>query len=220
MKYGLNGKSHAHPDIMTVEMMYEDHRVSRDLSNAGYRSKLCNEWHRKTLSHNTVCWNGTDITSVSPGECLYFDDSKVTARAVNVYEGIDYTRTVEIQDTWVEDSFSVSGGKDGIYDYIFHFESDFDFTHELELADGELGFNENGYQHVLEVKKAETRGEQAVLYGTSGGKKLKITVDLKDHQLYLLKTMDNPVNKIRFSILLRHTGADPQYHLRIEAAGD
>lgn len=220
MKYGLNGKSHAHPDIMTVEMMYKDHRVSRDLSNAGYRSKLCNEWHRKTLSHNTVCFNGTDITSVSPGECLYFDDSKVTARAKDVYEGIHYTRTIELGENCVEDTFSVSGGKDGIYDYIFHFESDFSFEHELELEDGDLGFDKNGYQHVLEVKKANACGDSAVLYGSAGDKKFKVTVDLKGHQLYLLKTMDNPVNKIRYSILVRHAGADPQYHLRIEEAGN
>ena len=73
VKYGLNGKSHAHPDIMNIEVMYKDQRISRDLSNAGYQSRLCNEWHRKTLSHNTVCWNGQDITSVHPGKCLHFD---------------------------------------------------------------------------------------------------------------------------------------------------
>ena len=45
VKYGLNGKSHAHPDIMNIEVMYKDQRISRDLSNAGYQSRLCNEWH-------------------------------------------------------------------------------------------------------------------------------------------------------------------------------
>lgn len=216
MKYGLNGKSHAHPDIMTVEMMYQDHRVTRDLSNAGYRSRLCNEWHRKTLSHNTVCWNGTDITSVSPGECLYFDDRKITAKAAGVYEGIDYTRTIEIKGNGVEDCFKVSGGKDGIYDYVFHLESDFALEHELELEDGELGFDKNGYQHVLEVKKAAVKEEKAVIYGKSGSVKLKLTVELDGCELYLLKTMDNPVNKIRSTILVRHQGADPEYKLTIE----
>ncbi len=32
VKYGLNGKSHAHPDIMNIEVMYKDQRISRDLS--------------------------------------------------------------------------------------------------------------------------------------------------------------------------------------------
>lgn len=86
VKYGLNGKSHAHPDIMNIEVMYKDQRISRDLSNAGYQSRLCNEWHRKTLSHNTVCWNGQDITSVHPGKCLHFDADSFSGLALDVYE--------------------------------------------------------------------------------------------------------------------------------------
>lgn len=35
------------------------------------------------------------------------------------------------------------------------------------------------------------------------------------NELYLLKTMDNPVNKIRNTILLRNKGTDQQYHIRI-----
>lgn len=217
MKYGLNGKSHAHPDIMTVEIMYKNLRVTRDLSNAGYRSRLCNEWHRKTLSHNTVCWNGTDITSVSPGECLHYTDHKVTARAKDVYEGIDYTRTIEIQENQIEDTFSVSGGKEGIYDYMFHLESDLDISHELQLKDGDLGFHRNGYQHIIEVKKVNTCKEYAVIHGSFIDDNLKLTIGLnKNDELFLLKTMDNPVSKIRNTILIRHTGTDPKYHLKIE----
>ena len=107
MKYGLNGRSHAHPDIMNVEVMYKKLRLSRDLSNAGYQSRLCNEWHRKTLAHNTVCWNGTDITSVEPGKCLLFENDRVRCKAENVYEGIDYTRELKITENSVLDYFQV-----------------------------------------------------------------------------------------------------------------
>lgn len=218
LKYGLNGKSHAHPDIMTIEIMHHNHSVTRDLSNAGYRSKLCNEWHRKTLSHNTVCWNGTDITSVSPGKCLSFDGSRIKARAQNVYEGIDYTRTIELQDGQFRDTFAVSGGRKGTYDYMFHFESDFDFEHALTLEDGRLGFQDNGYQHVLETKKAKTNGTLTELYAVSDDQRLKVTVDLSGgYEMFLLKTMDNPVNKVRHSILLRYIGEDPVYHLSLES---
>ncbi|MDO4324588.1 MAG: heparinase II/III family protein [bacterium] len=218
LKYGLNGKSHAHPDIMNVEIMYGDQRVSRDLSNAGYRSRLCNEWHRKTLSHNTVCWNGTDITSRSPGECLYYDENKIIAKASDVYEGIDYVRTLEISDTCMRDAFSVEGGKDGIYDYIFHFESSVGLTYDWELEDADLGFHDNGYQHILETKRVKTAGaDSAVLYGKVGDRMLKIIVSLGDGQeLYLLKTMDNPVNRTRNSILVRHKGADAKYQLTMQ----
>ena len=71
VKYGLNGPSHAHPDIMNIEIAYRDLMISRDLSNAGYRSRLCNEWHRKTLSHTTVVCNGKDIEYTSSGILRY-----------------------------------------------------------------------------------------------------------------------------------------------------
>lgn len=217
LKYGLNGKSHAHPDIMTVEVMCENERISRDLSNAGYRSKLCNEWHRKTLSHNTVCWNGTDITSVNPGECLYYDEHKVVAKAVNVYEGIDYYRTIEITENMVKDLFQVQGDKAGIYDYVFHFESDIELECGLELEAGELGFHENGYQHIVDIKKVKVDGGQVRLMAGLAGKALNVIVDLEENQeLYLLKTMDNPVNRIRNTVLIRSTGVNPRFHFTIE----
>ncbi len=217
MKYGLNGKSHAHPDIMNIELMCGGRRVSRDLSNAGYRSRLCNEWHRKTLSHNTVCFNGEDMVSVHPGECLYYDGKKVTARAVNVYEGVDYCRTIEIGTNWFEDAFQVSGSREGIYDYTFHFEPDFVLECDWDAQEGELGFKRNGYEHILEIKKVKKRGEQALIYAQADGQRLKATVDLSGgKELYLLKTMDNPVTRIRTTLLVRGTGTEPYYHLRLE----
>lgn len=217
MKYGLNGRSHAHPDIMNVEVMYKNHRISRDLSNAGYQSRLCNEWHRKTLSHNTVCCNGADITSVSPGECLYYDGGKITALARNVYEGIDYQRTLTVTEGSVEDEFTVAGGKKGIYDYVFHFESDINVSCGLECREGEPGFEDNGYQHILETRRIVTEEKTVAFRAESGGWKLDIAAELEEGQeIYLLKTMDNPVNQIRTTILIRSNSKDPRFHLTIK----
>lgn len=217
MKYGLHGASHAHPDIMNVELMLGNYRVSRDLSNAGYRARLCNEWHRKTLSHNTVCCNGTDITSVNPGQCLAYDGRKITARADNVYEGVSYCRTIEITENAFEDLFEVTGCSGQVYDYVFHFESEISFEHQLKLMDGDLGFRDNGYQHVLETKRVTDAAGRAVVQGKLHEKRLQISVNLADGQeMYLLKTMDNPVNKTRNTILLRSREENPVFRLRIE----
>ena len=217
MKYGLNGKSHAHPDIMNVELVYNNHRVSRDISNAGYRARLCNEWHRKTLAHSTVCSNGTDITSVSPGECLHYEDHKVTARALSVYEGIDYSRTIEITDDFFIDDFTVSGGE-GVYDYVFHLEADFSLLTGEDTAAADLGFTVNGYQHILETQKVMADKNRVNISAVSENIALELIVDLADGQeLYLLKTMDNPVNQTRNTILVRSNAANPHYHLQIKA---
>lgn len=215
LKYGLNGRSHAHPDIMNVEVMYKKLRLSRDLSNAGYQSRLCNEWHRKTLAHNTVCWNGTDITSVEPGKCLLFENDQVRCKAENVYEGIDYTRELKITENFVLDRFQVEG-KTGVYDYTFHFEPGIELSCDLPTEAADLGFSENGYQHVLETKKVKTDQNAVVLRAQLGAESMQVRVDLQEGQeLFLLKTKDNPVNRIRNTVLIRSVGDKATYQMQL-----
>ena len=72
---------------------------------------------------------------------------------------------------------------------------------------------------MVETKRVKTDGNTAVFYGTAGDRRLKVTVDLPEgSELYLLKTMDNPVNKIRRTILVRCKGENPRYHLTIAEA--
>ncbi|MCI8889597.1 MAG: hypothetical protein HFG70_16215, partial [Hungatella sp.] len=185
-------------------------------SNAGYQSRLCNEWHRKTLSHNTVCFNGEDITSVSPGECLYYDESRVTAAARNVYEGVDYERTLKITEKGLKDVFQVESLKEGTFDYAFHLESHLEVRCDLFGTEAGLGFDKNGYEHVLETRRLRTEEKTVTFQAVSADVCLKIKVELEEGQeLYLLKTMDNPVNKIRTTILIRSVSKNPKFHLEI-----
>lgn len=215
MKYGLNGPSHRHPDIMGVEVMCKNRRISRDLSNPGYRSKLCNEWHRTTVCHNTVCRNGQDITSVSPGECRSFSDSAVTAFAKDVYEGVDYTRTIEITPAGYSDVFSACG-EPGVYDWFFHLEPEITVRHDLETEPAGLGFSDNGYQHIKDVRRFTARGP-VVLALEAGGVRLCLTVTPEDGQeVYIMRTMDNPVDRTRTTLMIRSQGQSNKFHLNME----
>ncbi len=108
MKYGHRGPSHAHPDKMNIEVMIGGNSLSRDLSNTGYASKLCNAWHRKTISHNTVMVDGKNHVSMEGGKVLAFDDNLVEAKVENVYEGVDYVRRCEISAEGFTDDFQVT----------------------------------------------------------------------------------------------------------------
>ena len=214
LKYGLNGRSHAHPDIMEIEVMCRDQRISRDLSNAGYQARLCKEWHRKTISHSTVCWNGQDITSVSPGKCLHFDSSQVTAKAENVYDGVDYCRSLSIFGSELQDRFT-AGGKEGVYDYFFHLESGFRLSHDLKIQEAELGFKENGYQHIQQVSQMLVEKE-ANLKAETDDLCFTVHIDLAPGQkLFLLKTLDNPVNQTRSTLLVRGRGKEQHFQMKI-----
>ena len=84
-KYGHNGPSHAHPDKMEIEVMLKDRVLTRDLSNAGYGSDLCNEWHRMSVSHSTVVINGKNQISMHKGSSIHFRSDYLKARADDVY---------------------------------------------------------------------------------------------------------------------------------------
>lgn len=216
LKFGLNGKSHAHPDIMGVEIMCRGQYISRDLSNAGYRAKLCNEWHRKTISHSTVCFNGQDITSVSPGKCLYFDGQHVCAEATNVYEGVTYRREVQLNGGTLSDCF-LTEGPEGIYDYMLHLESSVTLPDDLPLREADLGLRENGYQHILSVHRVNTNDRDIVLQAAVPGVQMEIHVTMAPGQeLYLLDTMDNPVNKTRHTLMIRGRGVQQCFNTQLK----
>ncbi|HBG12491.1 MAG TPA: hypothetical protein DDX68_13465 [Clostridium sp.] len=106
----------------------------------------------------------------------------------------------------------------GIFDYVFHLESALSLEYDLDLDDGNLGFEKNGYQHILETKRVKTNENHVVLRAWAEDVMWSIWIDLTGgHQLYLLKTLDNPVNQRRNTILLRNTGTSPHYHLKIMA---
>lgn len=215
LKYGLNGRSHRHPDIMGVEVMCKGQRLSRDLSNPGYRSRLCNEWHRTTVCHNTVCRNGEDITSVSPGECLAFSEYAVRATARDVYEGTDFTRAIEITPTGYSDLFSVCG-EAGVYDWFFHLEPEIDVRCDLETETAGLGFSENGYQHIRDVRRFKSEGP-VTLRLEDGDMSLRLTVTPEEGQkVFIMRTPDNPVDRTRTTLMVRSCGQVNKFRLNIE----
>ncbi len=216
VKYGLNGPSHAHPDLINLEIMYKDYRISRDLSNPGYVAKLCNEWHRTSLAHNTVIRNGENVTSTSPGTTLEYTENHIYCEAKNAYRNVDYRRNVTISEHSLHDQFEVYGQEEAIYDYVFHLESEIELENNYVVEDSMLGFESNGYQHVLEVKKIITKSPAICFNASVGNVLMKIVLCLNNKEIFILKTMDNPVNITRTTLLLREKGKNITFNMKLE----
>lgn len=215
MKYGLNGPSHAHPDIMNIEIMYKDKLISRDMSNPGYQSKLYKEWFKKTVSHNTVVCNGENQTKTSPGKCLVYDSNHLAAEALDVYNGINYKREIELLPNGIIDKFNIEGNNKFTADYLLHLENDITIS-GLNLEDASLNYKANGYEHILDVKKVITNKDELDIVLIQGSYKYNLNISLKGKELYILKTMDNPVNKTRTSILIRSYNQKAEYQIKLE----
>ncbi len=216
VKYGLNGPSHSHPDIINIEVVYKDYMISRDLSNCGYQAKLCNEWHRTSLAHNVVIKNGENITSTHLGKTLKFSPQEIKVLAEDIYQDVDGIRNIKIAENKMFDEYEIKSKEEAVFDYLFHLESDFKLTLEEELKLDHLNYQNNGYQHVLETKKVITNKENVILKAYNQKLEIKINVDLKNKELFILQTMDNPVNKTRTSLLIREKGKNVTYHLALE----
>lgn len=215
VKYGLNGPSHAHPDIINIEVMYKDGMISRDISNAGYISLLCNEWHRRSLAHNTVIMNGLDITSRSPGKTLKYSKDHIICEALNVYDGVDEIREIKLLKNGFSDIVQIKSSNDGVFDYVFHLENDINLKISNDFISSSLGFKENGYQYVKDVMKYNKKTDVLTLEAKRSKQNITIDLDLKDHELYIAKTMDNPVNKERTTIIIRGNGKNICYKMSL-----
>ncbi len=211
LKYGLNAKSHAHPDIMNIEFTYNDVLVSRDPSNAGYRARLCNEWHRKTMSHNTVICNGEDITSFTPGKCVEYSATHVKATKPDVYEGIGYTRDLSITEDSILDTLNVDSEVANTCDFIQHFEASFKASAKTIDGAVDFGYNANGYEHIISAKEIAVEDGKAVVAISDGTIEAVYEIDAAGKKVYLLETMDNPVNKTRATVLVREIGKNVEF---------
>jgi hypothetical protein len=208
-KYGLRGSSHAHPDIMNIEIMLGDKPLSRDLSNSGYGAVLCNEWHRMTASHNTVAVDFKNQTSFDGGEVLKFEENSLHALSRNVYEGVDFIRRIEVTEKSIEDEFEDVSKDNHLYDYFFHCEGI--LQNELESIPVSFENKLNGYQHIKDARKVITDKDTITLKWKLSDRIVESSIDIKEKELFMAKTYDNPVTASRTTLILRSSKTSDKF---------
>ncbi|ADO83900.1 heparinase II/III domain-containing protein [Ilyobacter polytropus] len=220
IKYGHQARSHAHSDKMNLEVTLGGELISRDLSNSGYVSKLCNEWHRVTAAHNTVAVNGKSHTSISTGNILKFNETTCHVRSEDLYEGViadvNFERKIELTEKGFNDLFEVETKEGETLDWFFHFESSVEFMSNLETSDFSLGYSEDGYQHITNVREVKTNGKTALLKFKANKVEFTVELDMNHKKLILCDTVDNPVDKKRTSIILRSNRSNDTFTAKWE----
>lgn len=209
LKYGHQTISHAHPDKMNVEIMVNNHVLTKDLSNSGYASKMCKEWHRKIAAHNTCVVDGKETDLSRAGKLLEYKSNKIKAET-EAYDDVTYTREIEVKGTCLEDCFYVQGEKEGTIDWFFHFETPIQqdnlTTKEVTLFE-EYGLMKESKEIVTDCKEVVIEHELVTM-------KLMLEDGMK---VYLCKTYNNPADKMRDTIIIRKTGNHAKFHSILEA---
>ena len=195
LKYGHQTKSHAHPDKMNIEIMVGDQILTKDLSNSGYASKLCNGWHRTIAAHNTCVVNQKPSDVTRSGEVLTYEEDRICART-QAYDDVLYTRKIELCNEDICDTFTVECENNSTIDWIFHFETPFDKT-DLVLEDAQENL---GYEYIENVKKIKDISN--ILSLSNDLVTMKLWLE-KGAAVYYAQTYNNPAAKMRDTIIIR-----------------
>lgn len=201
MKYGHRSPSHAHADKMNIEVRIREACLSRDLSNTGYACSLCDQWHKKSSAHNTVSVDGLSHVSTDGGISLEFSDNVCHAEVLNVYDGVDFNRRIEISENGFTDKFKVNSNTSHTFDYFFHSEAE--LLSEINAEDTNLGFTTDGYEHIKDVKKLNTNDDKLTLKWKLNNFVIESVIDTTDKEVFIAKTYDNPISSYRTAIILR-----------------
>lgn len=215
MKYGLNGPSHAHPDLMNIELTHNSYLVTRDMSNPGYQSRLYKEWFKMTLSHNTVVTDFKNMTKVSPSEEVKYTDKTIEAYSKDVYAGVDYNRKVTLEENGFTDTFVVNSRECHNYDYVFHLEKEFELVSKLSLEKAEIGSDQFGYQFLMNVNRIKDFDGILTFKRFDEEFTFNIT-ELEEKEVFIMESYDNPVNHKRITLIIRQKEQNAKFELRLE----
>jgi len=216
IKTGIKTISHAHPDVMTIEMCFYGDLVSTDLSSNGYGSTIFSEWQNKTISHNTVCIDMQDqkyepvCEGIWPeGIVEYYDKNRIRAKSKNVYECCDYTRDIKIDENIIYDEFLVQGVDNYNMDWCFYCKGEVKFDNEFEKVDS-LG-TENGYQHLFDIRKFSGDNNWRVSFELED-KIIHLDMEgTKDTEVFVVNSYTKTFKETRYGVLVRRKGESTLY---------
>lgn len=207
-KYGHQIRSHAHPDKMNVEVMINNQSFTRDLSNSGYTSKLCNQWHRRNIAHTTCMVNGIESDIENPGKLISFKNNFVKSKAI-VQPGVQFVRSLMIDSKKLEDIFEVECDKNSQIDWFYHFNQPLDIS-KLDL-DQVTPLPE--YPYFFDCQKINVKEKLHLDTPIAS-----IIINLQpDMECYVAKTYANPANKMRSSLVIRRYNSKALFQMEVEA---
>lgn len=194
LKYGHQTKSHAHPDKMNIEITINGNVHVKDLSNSGYFSDMCNNWHRKNEAHNTVMVNCKACDIERSGKLISYNEKFMKA-SCEPYKDTVFTRAISLDGNCLNDEFIVHVDTKSKIDYFYHFENDVSVNAELLENDT---FCE--YPYIFHVNRVVTK-EKNLIISTSDA---DTVFDLQgNEEIYLAKTYNNPANTFRNTLIIR-----------------
>lgn len=127
---------------------------------------------------------------------------------------VDYIRNISIEENGFLDQFEVRAENPGVFDYFFH--SHARLVNPPDVSEASLEYTSNGYQHIKNIRKVKSAGEQIVLEWQLGQRNIRSAIDMKDKELFIADTYDNPITQFRTAFVIRYRGTGTLFRVRWE----
>ena len=224
LKYGQHTHLHMHPDVMNIELAFDGDRVIYDLGNGGYASFLFVEWQRKTIAHNTVAIDRQNHRSITDGIVRRFDGGRneISVSAKGVYEAANFTRSLRLEEYRLTDSFEVECRGDYVIDWALYCRGIVEYDLDVEEVDS-IGDNE-GYQHLFDIKRARTDAEWHVDFVRSD-KRIRISMrGAPGTEVHIVNSYTDSTDRTRYGLIVRRraerTTFEATHECLLSAEGD
>lgn len=197
IKYKDNDINHAHPDKLNIEIKNNNNFLTHDLSTSGYSSDISKDFYKKTYSHNTIVIDGKNQNLKCDNVITSYNANVINIRTKNIYDNVNISRKIQLLSKRLIDEIKIDYCNKTV-DYFFH--SDANLITKLDFNNIK-SFEE--YPYLKNIKKINLKNDNITLEWKLNDKVIISKIDLKNKELYICNSPDNPDIKNRTTLIIR-----------------
>lgn len=197
IKYKENNTNHSHPDKLNIEIKTGNDFLTHDLSTSGYGSNISKNFYKKSYSHNTIVINGENQNLECETTIIDYNDNRINIKVKNIYDNVNISRKIQLLKEKLTDQIEIDYCNKNV-DYFFH--CDANLITKLDFEDRKP-FKE--YPYLKNIRKIKSKNDDIILKWNLDNKIIISKINIKNKQLYISKSPDNPDIKNRTTLIIR-----------------
>jgi oligo-alginate lyase len=156
-RFGIHGSGHGHPDKLNILTFGAGKMFGVDPGSIGYGVPLFFQWHKATISHNTVSVDQTQQTNAGAKVLQWSSTANETVLEgeAQVYPGVVLRRYIRLRGNTLEDRFTCESKDEHTYDWLFHAQGVLETSLKPQSRKQPIA-TVSGYQHIRNVAEART----------------------------------------------------------------
>ena len=170
LDYGPHGGAHGHMDKLAVILYGLGEILAPDPARVQYGSPLQAQWYKTSVAHNTIVMDQQNQKSAT-GKLIWesWKPSLAAAQATcdSCYDDVRLTRTLALTPEYLLDITEVETTQPRTFDLAWHVWGKLSASIDVKPAKP-LG-KSDGYQHLANVRSAETSGSYRVDFPQKNG---------------------------------------------------